>query len=145
MYELITILLYRGAVVRLLGEVRELSLLQNVQTIFEVHSASCSMGTGVKAAGTGVDHSIPSSTQVKNERSCTSNRTTCLHGVERTKFTFTLTCHSTMQRHHRKQIEHRKKKLHSSTFPKVTMFFNVHLLTSNSGTPYTTVLIFILK
>lgn len=40
------------------------------------------MGTGVKAAGAGVDHSLPSSTQVKNARSSTSNRTTCLHGVE---------------------------------------------------------------
>jgi len=96
-------------VVRLLGRVRELSLLQNVQTNFEVHPASYSMGTGVKAAGAGVDHSLPSSTQVKNARSSTSNRTTCLHGVERTKFTFTLTCHSTKHRHHRKQIEHGEK------------------------------------
>jgi hypothetical protein len=121
-----------------------LSLLQNVQTSSEVHPASYTMGTGLKLPGQDFDHSLPSSTQVKNGRSCTSNPTICLHGVERVNFTFTLTCHSTMHGNHRKQVEHRKK-LRASALPKVTMFVNVHLITSESGTPYTIILIFILK
>jgi len=43
---------------------------------------------GVKRSERGVDHSCPSSAEVKNEWSYTSTSPTCLHGLDREKFTF---------------------------------------------------------
>ena len=58
--------------------------------------ASCSMGTGFLSRGLkrprrDVDHSLPSNTEVKNEKSYTSSAPTCLHGVDRKNFSFAFT------------------------------------------------------
>ena len=43
---------------------------------------------GIKRPEHDVDHSTPSSAEVKHERSCTSIPHTCLHGVDTDNFTF---------------------------------------------------------
>jgi len=55
--------------------------------------ASHSLGTGVlsweqRGWGVKVNHSPPSSTEVKNEWSYTSTPPICLHGMDREKFAF---------------------------------------------------------
>ena len=69
------------------------SLLKNSQTGSGAHSVSYLMGAmgprpGIRQPGCEVNHSTPSSAEVKNGRSNTS-LPICLHGMERDTFTFT--------------------------------------------------------
>jgi hypothetical protein len=79
--------------VRILVGVRDFSLLQNLQIGSGAQPDSCSLGTGVlsqdvKRLWHEVNHSPPSSAEVKNEWSYTSAYTRCLPGVERENITF---------------------------------------------------------
>ena len=74
---------------------KEFSRLQNVQTDSGAHLASCLLDTGVlpwriKQPGHDVDHSHPSSAEVKNEWSYTSAPHICVHGVDRDTFALLL-------------------------------------------------------
>jgi hypothetical protein len=74
------VFLFNGAWVQILAESRNFSLLQNVQTDSEAHPITHSMGIGVLPRGIKrprreVDHSPPSSAEVKNEWSYTSTPT----------------------------------------------------------------------
>jgi hypothetical protein len=80
---------------------RDLSRLQNVETGFGAHPVSSSVcsgvicwggGGGVKRPGSQVDRSLPASSGVRNEWSCTSARPICFHGVDGNNFTFFTTC-----------------------------------------------------
>jgi len=69
------------------------SLLKNAQTGSEAHSVSYLMDTlgplpGIRQPGCEVNHSTPSSAEVKNGWSDIS-LPVCLHGMERDTFTFT--------------------------------------------------------
>jgi hypothetical protein len=66
---------------------RDCSLLHNFQAGSWAHPARCSF-PGVKQQGREVNHSPPSSAEVKNEWSYTSTLPTCLHGVDRENFNF---------------------------------------------------------
>jgi hypothetical protein len=74
--------------------VRDLSLLQNVQTVSGAHRVSYSMSTGVlspgaKRPGREVNHSPPSSAEVKNEWSYSSSPSIRLHSMDRDNFALT--------------------------------------------------------
>jgi hypothetical protein len=74
--------------------VRDFSHLQNVKTNPGTHPTFCLMGTrelpGVMWQGHKVNHSPPSSAQVKKEWIYASTLPLCLHGVDREDlFTFT--------------------------------------------------------
>jgi hypothetical protein len=60
---------------------------KNTQTGSGTHPASYSMGTWIKQAGREVNHSPPSSVEVKNDWTCTTAPPIRLHDVDRVNFT----------------------------------------------------------
>jgi hypothetical protein len=69
------------------AKARDISLLKNVQTGCGSHVTSYSMGTGILQPRRGVDYSVPSHTEVKNEWRYAPVIT--LHCLDRDKHTFT--------------------------------------------------------
>jgi len=71
---------------------RDFSLLQNVQSGWGSNHPPMQWALpffpGVKPPGREVNHTPPSTVEVKNEWSCTSTPPICLHGVDRENFIF---------------------------------------------------------